>query len=108
MTHTIVLFDIRCAKVSNELNPVYRIFIKDTLVVERPFWPKSPDYYINEQLTMTNDGKLYNIHVKNVFPDRGDVFIHDIKFVNGNDMSPVDIKHMMLNNNAFTFTLPKR
>lgn len=106
--HTVISFSVRCIKSVGMKNPVYRIFLDKSLVVERPFWPKTPDYYIEEQLTMTNDDAAHSIYIKNIFADRGDIFIHDVKFLNGSDLTPVDVNYTVIDSTGFIFKLPKR
>jgi len=106
--HTVVCMDVRCNKLTVDPPPVYRIFLDNQLVVERRFWPETPDFLIQEQLTLTNLGSEHTIRIKNVFTDRGEIFLHDIAFVNGLDRKNIKIKHKINNQNEFTFVLPKR
>lgn len=106
--HTVVCVNIRCNKIVAEPAPVYRIFLDQQLVVERRFWPTTPDYYIQEQLTMANDSSGHSIQIKNVFDNRGEIFVHDVNFFNGNDRQIVQVEHEFVSENQFTFVLPKR
>ena len=106
--HTIVCMNIRCNKIVADPHPVYRIFLDGQLVVERRFWPETPDYYIQEQLTLTDDNNSHNIKIKNIFQERGEIFVHDISFFNGEDRQPIQIEHKFDSENQFTFVLTKR
>ena len=106
--HTIVCVNIRCNKIVADPPPVYRIFLNEQLVVERRFWPETPDYYIQEQLTLTNDNNSHSIKIKNVFLDRGEIFVHDVNFFNGEDRQPVQVEHSFDSEFQFTFVLTKR
>ena len=100
--------DIRCNKIVADQPPVYRIFLDQQLVVERRFWPDTPDYYIQEQLTMINDGTAHHVQIKNVFNDRGEIFLHDVKFLNGKNKETITVDHNFIVGTRFTFALPKR
>jgi hypothetical protein len=100
--------NIRCNKIVADPPPVYRIFLDQQLVVERRFWPETPDYYIQEQLTLTNDNTKHTINIKNVLIDRGEIFVHDVNFFNGEDRQTVQVEYEFDNENQFTFVLPKR
>lgn len=106
--HTIACVNIRCNKIITNPPPVYRIFLNEQLVVERRFWPETPDYYIQEQLTLINNNSSHNIKIKNVFMDRGEIFVHDVNFFDGEDRQVVQIEHKFVSENQFTFVLPKR
>jgi hypothetical protein len=100
--------NIRCNKIVADPPPVYRIFLDQQLVVERRFWPETPDYYIQEQLTLSNYGNKHEIRIKNVFLDLGEIFVHDVNFFNGEDRQTVQVEYEFDNENQFTFVLPKR
>lgn len=106
--HTIVCMNIRCNKIVADPAPVYRIFLDQQLIVERRFWPETPDYYIQEQLTLTNNNSSHSIKIQNVFTDRGEIFVHDVNFFNGKDRQAMQIEHEFVSENQFTFVLPKR
>lgn len=95
MGFTVVCIDIRCSKNSAAEDPVYRIFLDDQLVIERRFWPTTPDYYIQEQLTLHNTDAQHSIRIKNVFEDRGEIYVHDVTFFDGDtrDALAVDYTH---------------
>ena len=106
--HTVVCLNIRCNKRDKNIHPVYRIFLDDHLVIERRFWATAPDYFIQEQLTLNNDGNEHNIYVKNIFEDRGEIYTHDVKFFNGEDKSRIEVEYEFVDEKQFTFKLPKR
>ena len=106
--HTVVCINVRCNKITVDPPPVYRVFLDQQLVVERRYWPATPDYYIQEQLTLTNDGSKHTIKIKNVFADRGEIFVHDVAFFSGEDRKPVVIEPVFDNATEFAFVLPKR
>jgi hypothetical protein len=97
--HVIACINIRCNKLIKEIPPVYRIFLDNQLVVERKFWPKTPDYFIQEQLTLlkNNNNTEHSITVKNVFEDRGDVFVHEINFFNGDTRTKEELEYTVTN-----------
>ena len=107
MSFTIVCVDIRCNKNSNCVDPVYRVFLDDHLVIERKFWPTTPDYYIQEQLTMKDDNQTHSIRVKNVFEDRGEIYVHDVKFVDGDTRAALNIE-CLSQDDAYCFKITKR
>ena len=106
--HTIVCMNVCCNKLITDPHPVYRIFLDNQLIVERRFWPKTPDYYIQEQLTLSNTATEHTVKVKNVSKDRGEIFLHNVAFFNGNDRSLLDIEPRFNTETEFTFVLPKR
>ena len=107
--HTIVCMNIRCSKTYASVHPVYRIFLDGQLIVERRFWPETPDFYIQEQLTLSNsDGSTHSVKIKNVFTDRGEIFLHDVSFFDGDNRNTIVIDHSFDSETEFTFVLPKR
>ena len=106
--HTVVCMNMLCNKIVADPVPVYRIFLDNQLVAERRFWPETPDYFIQEQLTLINDGSAHNVKVKNVFPDRGEIFMHDLNFFDGENRQPTTVEHSFDSEFQFTFVLPKR
>ena len=107
MTYAVVCLSIHCVKHSAKTDPVYRLFLDQQLVIERVFWPEAPDYYIEEQLTLHCDGTTHRLEIKNVLPDIGDFFIHDVKFHDGDTRQPLTVHHT-LNGVGVEFELPKR
>lgn len=107
MSFTVVCIDIRCSKTSNDVDPVYRVFLDEHLVVERKFWPTAPDYYIQEQLTLCDDNQQHSVRVKNVFADRGEIYTHDITFFDGDTRAalPIDCTHQ---DSVYYFKITKR
>jgi hypothetical protein len=108
MTYTIVCVNIRCNKLSAAVHPVYRIFLNNSLIIERRFWPDAPDYYIQEQITMTDDNDRHTITVKNVHSSRGDIYVHDVLFFDGNTRTLLNHSYETVDAGQFMFTLPKR
>ncbi len=107
MSYTIVYVDIYCNKLLPNVNPSYRVFLDDQLIVERQFWPDTPDYFIQEHITLKDDDNLHKITVKNVFVDRGDITVHSIGFFDGNNRTTLNYA-AAIKNNQIMFNLPKR
>ena len=107
MSYTVVYLDIHCDKNNNEQHPVYRIFLDDQLIVERRFWPKTPDNFIQEQITLQDDDALHNIWVKNVFNDRGKIRVKSVNFFDGDTRKPIDLAVENLTG-RYTFKTVKR
>jgi hypothetical protein len=107
MSYTIVCVDIRCSKQSIDVDPLYRVFLDDHLVVERRFWPTTPDYYIQEQLTMLDDNCTHSIQIKNVFEDRGEIYVHDVTFVDGDTRAVLSVD-CTYQDSVYYFKITKR
>lgn len=107
MSYTLVYLDIHCDKNNNKQHPVYRIFLDDQLIVERRFWPDTPDYFIQEQITLKDDGALHNIWVKNVFVDRGKIRLKSVNFFDGDTRKSLEIQCENLHG-RYTFKTIKR
>lgn len=106
-SYTIVSIDIHCNKLLSNIHPVYRVYLDDQLIIERQFWPDTPDYFIQEHLTLKDDNNQHCVSVKNVFADRGNIEIHGVGFFDGNSRQPLNYK-AEINNNQVKFNLPKR
>ena len=107
MSHTIIALDVYCEE-KTETHPIYRVFLDDQLAVERPFWPDNEEYFIQEQLTMENDGKSHTISVVNVFEEHGQTKVKKVKFLDGAEKQVIKVSSVNDGNGAITFTLPKR
>jgi hypothetical protein len=107
MSYTIACLNIVCVKNTGKADPVYRIFLDDQLIVERRFWPESPDYFIQEQITLQDDNAEHNIWVKNVYRDRGKIVVNTVKFFDGDNRAPIDLAVENLSG-RYTFKTVKR
>lgn len=106
MSYTIVCLNIYCVKNTGKPDPIYRVFLNDQLVIERRFWPTTPDYFIQEQITLHNDGAEHNIWVKNVFGDRGRIRVDAVKFFDGNTRTVLNLPEKSIAG-RYNFSLPK-
>jgi hypothetical protein len=107
MEFTVVCVDVRCNKNFNDRDPIYRIFLDDHLVMERRFWPTTPDFYIQEQLTLHNDNCEHTLRIKNVFPERGEIYVHNLNFFDGTTRTvlPIEYSYQL---DAYYFKIIKR
>lgn len=101
MSYTVVCLDIHYVKSLVENDPVYRVFLDDQLVIERRFWPNSEEFYIQEQLTITDDENEHSIYAKNVFPDRGRIKIKKVSFFDGDSKKPLNLNCDFRDNKYF-------
>lgn len=107
MSYTIIAVDVYCEE-KTETHPTYRVFLDDQLAVERPFWPNNEEYFIQEQLTMENDGKEHSISVVNIFEEYGTLNMKKVRFLNGEDKEVLKINSAYNGDSSIKFTLPKR
>ena len=107
MSHTVVCLNIHCVKTDHLHDPVYRIFFNDQMIIERQFWPDSPDYFIQEQITVEDNDTECSIWVKNVFGNRGRIKVDSIKLFDGDTRKPLDL-HIENRNGRYTFKSFKR
>ena len=107
MSHTIVAVDVYCEE-KTETHPVYRIFLDGQLVIERIFWPVRDEFFIQEQLTMENDGTEHIINIDNVFGEFGKIKVKKVKFLDGNDKKVIKLRSITDSQGTIKFTLPKR
>ena len=107
MSYTIVCLDLYCRKTKKDADPSYRVFVDDQLVAERIYWPKTPDFLIQEHLTFDDDNQSHTIWVKNIFHDRGKIRVGNIACFDGDTKKPLDI-NVDNQNGMYTFTLLKR
>ena len=107
-TYTKLRLDIICNKLAQK-DPVYRLYLDNVLIIERIFWPEAPIYRIQEHITMEDDDHQHHIKLKNVFPHLGDIGIHAVSFIDGDDQENIDIFCTFTpGENEFTFKLRKR
>jgi len=107
MSHTIVAVDVYCEE-KTETHPVYRIFLDGQLVIERIFWPVRDEFFIQEQLTMENDGKPHNISMVNVSEEFGKLKVKKFKFLDAESKKKSNTNSTPDGIGAVKFTLPKR
>lgn len=107
MSHTIIALDVYCEEKA-EIHPVYRVLLDNQLVIERPFWPAREEFFIQEQLTMENDGNPHSLSVVNVFEEFGKIKVKKVKFLNGDDKTVIKLSSQTDSQGAVKFTLPKR
>ena len=107
MSYTIACLNVMCVKNTDKRDPVYRIFLDDQLVIERRFWPETPDYFIQEQITLQDDDAEHSIWVKNVFGDRGRIGVQSVKFFDGDTRTPLEM-HCKNISGRYTFKTAKR
>jgi hypothetical protein len=107
MSHTVVCLNIYCTKTADGRDPVYRLFLNDQLVVERRFWPKTPNNFIQEQITLNDNDTKCNIWLKNVFGNRGRIKIKSVKLFDGDTRKPLssEVKNV---NGRYIFETAKR
>ena len=89
MSYTTVCLNIYCTKKSDGQDPIYRVFFNDQLIIERTFWPKTPDYFIQEQITVQDNDTECSIWIKNVFDNRGRVKLTSVKLLDGDTRKPL-------------------
>jgi len=97
MSYTVVCLDIYCTKISGRNDPVYRLFFNDQLIMERQFWPKTPDHYIQEQIMVEDNDTECSIWVKNMFSDRGRIRVDSVKLLDGDTRKPLKSKAVSTN-----------
>lgn len=107
MSYTVVCLNVYCTKTADGRDPVYRIFFDDQLIVERRFWPDTPDYFIQEQITIQDNDAEHSIWVKNVFGNRGKIKVDSVKLFDGDTRKPLktELKNA---NGRYTFNTCKR
>jgi hypothetical protein len=107
MSYTIICLNIHCIKNTGKQDPVYRLFLNDQLIIERKFWPSSPEYFIQEQITLNDDNENHVVWVKNVFGDRGRIRVDQVNFFDGDTRDLLKLPFDCLNG-RYSFKLPKR
>ena len=107
MSYTVVCLDLYCKKTNKDADPSYRVFVDDQLVIERIYWPKTPDFIIQEHITFNDDNQSHAIRVKNIFHERGKIRVGNIACFDGDTKKPLDI-NVDTQNGMYIFTLLKR
>jgi len=107
MSYTTVCLNIYCAKTSDDRVPVYRVFFNDQLIIERQFWPKTPDYFIQEQITVQDNDNECSIWIKNVFVNRGRIKLTSVKLFDGDTRKPLKSQAKNVNG-RYIFKAAKR
>ena len=107
MSYTVVCLNIHCTKTDSIYDPVYRIFFNDQLIIERKFWPETPDYFIQEQITVQDSDTECHVWVKNIFGNRGKIKVDSVELFDGDTRKPLksEIKNV---SGRYTFKTAKR
>jgi hypothetical protein len=108
MSYTVICVNLRCDKAAYDKSPVYRVMLDNQVVVERRFWPETPDYFIQEQITLDDDDCNHRVNIKNIHPERGSIYTHDFLFFDGDTKETLNIEYSALEDGQFIFKLPKR
>lgn len=107
MSYTVASIKINANKVNENIDPVYRIFLDDQLIIERKFWADASKNSVLEVLTFDDDDKEHKIKIKNVFPDRGTFEFNKIEFSDGDNNENIDVEYTFVDN-VYTFKTEKK
>lgn len=108
MSHTVLSITVACEKTYVEVDPRYRIFIDNVLLVERMFWPTVPLHWIEERLTFYDDNQSHTGRVEIVDPKQGEISIVHLQCFDGDSDQPLQEQNIWLDpmdSNKFSFSL---
>jgi len=99
---------VACEKTYVDVDPSYRIFIDDVLLVERVFWPTVPLHWIEERLTFEDDDQMHCGRIETVDSDAGTVGIVSLQCLDGDNGKPLQKQNAWVDvaePGKFTFSL---
>jgi len=111
MSYTVLSITVACEKTQPAVDPRYRVFVDDVLLVERVFWPTVPLYWIEERLTFEDDGQQHSGRVETVDPAQGTIQIVSLQCSDGDSDQQLPKQNAWLDtddSNKFTFSLDRR
>ena len=107
MSYTTASITIHAEKFNTEIDPRYRVYLDDQIIIERVYWADHNDKQVVENITFKDDDEQHELKVCSVFDDMGNFFVKNVNFIDGDTNYDIEVLHE-LNQNTVTFKTARR
>jgi hypothetical protein len=107
MSYTTASIVIHAEKFDTEIDPRYRVYLDNRIIVERVYWADHNENAVVENITFKDDDQQHTLEVCSVFEGLGAFSVNNVSFTDSDTKQILEISHT-LDQNTVTFETARR